>query len=507
MPPGEPADHFVVFDHQLSHFGPADLLAQRLRRRVDRLGVGPAQPVVSMVASSQRSGLQVRMKRGLEWHSGLPYVAAGCRWLGCPRSASDRVAHSVSAQRHTLPGLADLRQSAVGTAIPTDAGDGSVDCGMVPCYAIGAAVRWARTEGVVPMNRESPATVLHLRPPTATRSERLATGEFPGVALDAYHLLARQGELSLGQIAAELRLAQEQVQAVVAELESLKLIRETDRGGVIAMPHSQAIDDLLAEQALLLAHAVESVSEGQRRLRTVVSNRTLLDPGEALRISSTAIGGSAQRGMFELPAEATEAISAMHPGGAFGDDLLERSIARAEENLGRNVRMRVVHQASVLRHPAMVSYLTELAALGCRVRLRDNLPFRMLLIDGASAVCAVPTSGSYLLNGERVMVLLNRVFETTWVDAQPLERVLSPTGCPTGTPAVAAGPAGASMGLSPAHEAILRLLAEGHTDRSIARSLGVTSRTVTRRIAEIYEVLGVDGRFQAGIAAKEFGIV
>ena len=58
--------------------------------------------------------------------------------------------------------------------------------------------------------------------------------------------------------------------------------------------------------------------------------------------------------MFELPAEATEAISAMHPGGAFSDELLERSLGRAKETLSRNVQMRVVHQASVLWHPPMV---------------------------------------------------------------------------------------------------------------------------------------------------------
>jgi DNA-binding CsgD family transcriptional regulator len=358
------------------------------------------------------------------------------------------------------------------------------------------------------MSREFPATVVPLPPRRAAKADRPAAADFPGTTLDAYHLLAKQGELSLGQIAAELRLAQDQVHAIVAELESLKLIRETDNGGVIAMPHSQAIDDLLAEQALLLAHAVDSVSEGQRRLRTVVTNRALLDPAEASRISSTKIGGSAQRGMFELPAEAAEAVSAMHPGGTFGEDLLERSLARAEEHLSRNVRMRVVHQSTVLRHPPMVAYLGELAALGCRVRLRDNLPFRMLLIDGTSAVCAVPTSGSYLLSGERVMVLLNRVFETTWVDAQPLERVLSRARSGGGTRAAAPeGSEGHAALLSPAHEAILRLLAEGQTDRSIARSLGVTTRTVTRRIGEIYEFLGVDSRFQAGIAAKELGIV
>lgn len=358
------------------------------------------------------------------------------------------------------------------------------------------------------MNRYSPATVLsfpQLKPPTPPRADG---ADFPGTALDTYHLLARQGELTVAQIAGELNLSRDQVQAVIAELASLKLIRETENGDVVAIPHSQAIDDLLAEQALLLAHAVDYMTEGQRRLRMLVDNRSVLDPREASRISSTTVGGPALQGMFELPREAGDAISALHPGGSFSDDLLERSLVKAEENLTRNVRMRVVHQSSVLRRPAVVAYLSELAAMGCRVRLRDNLPFRLLLVDGTSALCAVPTTGSYLLRGERVMVLLNRVFETTWVDALPLERALAkPERAALSASPAEGGGDGRTGVLSPAHEAILRLLAEGETDQSIARSMGITTRTVTRRISEIYEVLGVESRFQAGIAAKELGIV
>lgn len=351
------------------------------------------------------------------------------------------------------------------------------------------------------------ATVLRLPRPEPDRSKRPPRVDFPGATLDAYHLLARKGALSLGEITAELQASRDQAQAIIAELASLKLIRETDDGAIVAIPHSQAIDDLLAEQALLLAHAVEYMNEGQRRLRTLVDNASVLDPTEASRISSTAVGDPGQRGMFELPGEAIEAISAMHPGGLFSEELLRRSLARAEENLKRNVRMRVVHQSSVLRHPPMVAYLTELAAMGCRVRLRDNLPFRLLLIDGTSAVCAVPTSGSFLLKGERVMVLLNRIFETTWVDALPLERAMTAKASLPPAAEPSAHPQQPPVTLSPAHEGILRLLAEGQTDQAIARSMGITTRTVTRRISEIYEVLGVESRFQAGIAAKEMGIV
>lgn len=341
-----------------------------------------------------------------------------------------------------------------------------------------------------------------------SRDKREAVHAFPGVALDVYRHMARTGATTVSHLSGEIDMSRHQVQAAVAELVSLKLVREGDDGTIVAMPHSQALDDLLAEQAMLLTNALQHVSDGQRRLRVLVENRSMLDPAEAERISTTAMGDAADKGMFELPGQAKEALSAIHPGGSFDEALLRRSLARAEECIDKNVRMRVIHQTSVLRHPGMVAYLEQLASLGCRVRLRDNLPFRLLLIDASAAVCAVPTSGSFFFKGERVMVLLNRVFETTWVDAIPLDRAtarVDATSVPRQAQEYAGAPA--RLALDSGQEAILRFLAEGQTDQAIARALGITTRTVTRRMSEIYEALGVQSRFQAGIAAKSIGIV
>jgi DNA-binding NarL/FixJ family response regulator len=51
------------------------------------------------------------------------------------------------------------------------------------------------------------------------------------------------------------------------------------------------------------------------------------------------------------------------------------------------------------------------------------------------------------------------------------------------------------------------MLADGATDRGIARVLAVAPRTVTRRISELFVELGVESRFQAGIAAHRLGVV
>jgi DNA-binding CsgD family transcriptional regulator len=331
-------------------------------------------------------------------------------------------------------------------------------------------------------------------------------GAFPGRTLDVYHLVAERGELTTGDVAVRLGLSGEQTQTIVAELVSLRLLSETEDGTFIAIPHSQAVHDLLAEEATALARAVDQLSDRRRRLHLVAENRSALDQSEASRISSTTLGRSAERGLFDPSRNASETIEAMHPGGAFSDELLERSLNRAVEDLKRGVRMRVVHQTSALGHPSIVAYLSELAAQGCRVRVRGDLPFRLILSDSTLAICSVPVSGTYSLRGQRVIGLLVRLFGTIWVDSVPLETALSRAGHEAGT-AIQNCPARAGAGIGPAHEAILRLLAEGQKDQSIARSLGITTRTVTRRIGEIYELLGVESRFQAGIAAKELGIV
>ncbi|MFE3902834.1 helix-turn-helix transcriptional regulator [Streptomyces sp. NPDC059153] len=55
------------------------------------------------------------------------------------------------------------------------------------------------------------------------------------------------------------------------------------------------------------------------------------------------------------------------------------------------------------------------------------------------------------------------------------------------------------------HRQLLSYLSAGLTDESIARELGVSYRTVTRRIARLQEMLGARTRFQLGVQAGRRG--
>jgi hypothetical protein len=54
---------------------------------------------------------------------------------------------------------------------------------------------------------------------------------------------------------------------------------------------------------------------------------------------------------------------------------------------------------------------------------------------------------------------------------------------------------------------VLDLLGQGVKDESAARELGLGVRTYRRRVAELMAALGAESRFQAGVRARELGLV
>lgn len=94
---------------------------------------------------------------------------------------------------------------------------------------------------------------------------------------------------------------------------------------------------------------------------------------------------------------------------------------------------------------------------------------------------AVP--GSAWVREPAVATLLAAIFDSIWITAVPA--------------AMRARSSAADASPTAAEVALLRLLAADLTYQAIARRLGVSSRTVERRVALLTARLGVKGRFQA----------
>ncbi len=63
-----------------------------------------------------------------------------------------------------------------------------------------------------------------------------------------------------------------------------------------------------------------------------------------------------------------------------------------------------------------------------------------------------------------------------------------------------APPYSSSKAIEDRDERLIALLAAGHTDASAARRLGVSRRTVTNMLRSMMDGLGINNRFQLGIA-------
>ncbi len=106
-----------------------------------------------------------------------------------------------------------------------------------------------------------------------------------------------------------------------------------------------------------------------------------------------------------------------------------------------------------------------------------GLPWQLEEAHGSGA------SGSAWVREPAVATLLAAIFDSIWITAVPA--------------AMRARSSAADASPTAAEVALLRLLAADLTYQAIARRLGVSSRTVERRVALLTARLGVKGRFQA----------
>jgi len=87
-----------------------------------------------------------------------------------------------------------------------------------------------------------------------------------------------------------------------------------------------------------------------------------------------------------------------------------------------------------------------------------------------------------------LVTLVSELFEQLWLRAAPLDH-------PDGDGAV------------DDRRRILELLMSGTKDETIARQLGLSLRTVRRRVADLMDELGARTRFQAGVEAHRRGLL
>lgn len=156
-------------------------------------------------------------------------------------------------------------------------------------------------------------------------------------------------------------------------------------------------------------------------------------------------------------------------------------------------RSRVIYPARVLEEaPAMVRGRAE---LGEHVRVLAEVPGRIAIMGNAAALLPqrfdVPLHELLIVRQPSLVAALTVLFEELW------ERALAVPGLDT-------APLDDAERAS-ARRLLLDQLARGAKDEQIARTLGLSLRTVRRRVAHLLEELGASSRFEAGVEAVRRG--
>ena len=197
--------------------------------------------------------------------------------------------------------------------------------------------------------------------------------------------------------------------------------------------------------------------------------------------------------MVSLTVATTNEIWSTLPGGPYRPDMLRSSWDEDTGLLRRGVACRAVYQADSARSPEVLRYLTEFAAEGAQVRVATLVRYRTIIADRRVAVVAVDEDSlrpPFLVVREPALVK-NFVaqFAALWRMSH----------------SVGVGPDD-SLSTEMVRET-LEILRSGATDEMTARQLGVSVRTVRRRVAAVMDLLGASSRFEAGVKAVEAGLL
>jgi hypothetical protein len=165
--------------------------------------------------------------------------------------------------------------------------------------------------------------------------------------------------------------------------------------------------------------------------------------------------------------------------------------------LDRGIDIRSVYTPEALEQPGRFELITRLAQVGEQARLLPALPFRLRIMDRRVALVAL-IGGRYdgiaVVHQSGLLDALLELFDVYWQRAQPIVS----TGIVSTAPENLDQPSAEDL-------LLLKMLQAGYKDQAIARELGTSARTVTRRIAAIATRLGLETRFQVGSEAAKRG--
>ncbi|MEV4474499.1 helix-turn-helix domain-containing protein [Nonomuraea salmonea] len=309
----------------------------------------------------------------------------------------------------------------------------------------------------------------------------------------AYRALLRHGPATLSELATETGSSAAAIRRMLPRLEDLGLIsRVAGRPlRLVATPPTIAIDILVARRQEELTHSRAAAA----LLATEVAERGGPHPEEVLEVVTGR--DAVARRYLQLERNATrELLVLVHPPYAV-------DVSDDQENLRRAARggapvTRGIYSPLAFEQPGMLDHTRRAVADGEQARL-GSVPVKLAVADARTAILPLVSDtdkaveSALVVHPSALLDALVGLFETLWRAAVPL-RLSADNLEPESWP-------------SPPDTEVLALLAAGLKDDAIARQLGLSPRTVQRRVQMLAERLGARTRFHAGYLAAQHNLL
>jgi DNA-binding CsgD family transcriptional regulator len=304
-----------------------------------------------------------------------------------------------------------------------------------------------------------------------------------------YERLVHQSGRTLGEIAESGDLTVDVLATRLQPLIDYGVVAIVD-GRVSVTPPAEAVGRMISESAAAAMRASQQLQEIAAALPYLAGANIRLRPPQLSQrepVDGELVLGALRPEIFRAVIGAGVGdIMLLRPDQwtlPYEDELAE-AIAEAVR-AGRRCRaiypLRAVNEAP--------GVLQQRAAMGEEVRLLPELPTRLIVLDGTHVVMPEPLgfvhSPRLIVRQRGIVELATLYFSQLWTQAVPLEEPAVPH--------------------DEQRRFLLEQLASGAQDEQIARRLGLSLRTVRRRVADVLAELGASSRFQAGVEATRRG--
>ena len=282
--------------------------------------------------------------------------------------------------------------------------------------------------------------------------------------------------------------------AAVDRLEALGLVRRGVDGALAALPPHRP---LLAE-----AHRAQSRADALRESAETLRAEFHRRPGAARDAVEVVVGGPEIVGAgVQIARQARRLVRGFDRGpyfhdGSLPDDAQSRSWTRG-------VPWRVVYEGRSLQAEPPERWEHLGSTPGETGRILPRLPFKLLIADDDAALVGLAGAAgqgeALVVRGSLLVDAFVRLFELQWELALPIADVAR--GGDDG-----ADGRGGDV-LTEVERRLVAMLSSGMTDEAMARAIGLSHRTVQRRLADLARRVGAEGRFQLGVQAARRGWV